>query len=169
MMVNLMRREVLSLFLTLIILFSIGGAVSSIVCEASASKLATGSHNGCATNAPSTQLAVTILNQNGRIINATTVNHPVLVCGNLAQKGLIPICIGNAYVDIQVQNDDGTWTTILTATTGTGLNIGNFYEQWTPDETGVFNIRAYFDGGNGQYAPCVSNVVTLTVNDVATS
>ena len=123
------------------------------VAAASTSKLATGAHNGYATDAPSTQLVVTIMNQNGRIINTTTVNHPVLVCGNLAQKGpILPICIGNAYVDIQVQNDDGTWTTILTATTETGLNNGNFYVRWTPDDTGVFNIRAYFDGGNGQYA-----------------
>ncbi len=140
------------------------------VAAASTSKLATGAHNGHATNAPSTQLVVTIINQNGRMINTTTVNHPVFICGNLAQKGLsIPIWIGNAYVDIQVQNDDGTWTTILTATTGTGLNNGNLNVRWTPDDTGVFNLRAYFDGGNGQYAPCVSNVVTLTVNEAATS
>ncbi len=140
------------------------------VAVASTSKVATGTHNGDAANAPSTQLVVTIMNQNGRIINTTTVNHPVLISGCLTQKGLIiPIWIGNAYVDIQVQNDDGTWTTILIATTKTGLNNGNFYMRWTPDDTGVFNIRAYFDGGNGQYAPCVSNVVTLTVNEAATS
>jgi hypothetical protein len=64
----------------------------------------------------------------------------------------------------QLQNPDGTWTTVFTATTESGgSNNGGFIVRWIPNTTGVFNFRRYYDGGD-MYAPCVSQTVTLTVN-----
>ena len=150
------------------------------VAAASTSKLATGTHNKYSTDvrcqqarlAPppvgSINLFITITNQNGHSLSTTSVNHQVFIGGCLFQQGLIPgvpIYIGNAYVDIQVQNPDSTQTTLYTATTGTAgstFGTGCFQVQWTPNTTGVFNIRAYYDG-NGQYTSAVSNVEQLTV------
>ncbi len=160
-----LKKELICSFLIIAVLML---CVPSVT--ASGSKLTTDTHNEYATDvrsqqaraAPlSSQLVIMITNQYGHSINTTTVNHPVFIYGNLFQNAVIaPVRIRCAYVDIQVQNPcNGKWTTMFTATTD---DSGSFFVKRVPAATGVCNIRGYYDG-NGQYSPCVSKVVQLTV------
>ncbi len=78
-------------------------------------------------------------------------------------------------VNIQSMNSDGkTWTTVdteKTLSTDTrpySNTAGIFIVKLTPAVAGVFTYRVTYDG-DGQYAPAVSNTVTLTVTNVAIS
>ncbi len=71
-------------------------------------------------------------------------------------------------------NSDGkTWSTVATRITeavdqqGHGA-AGLFIVKLTPTVAGVFTYRVTYDG-DGQYAPAISNVVTLTVTNVVIS
>jgi hypothetical protein len=82
--------------------------------------------------------------------------------------------IPNATVNIQSLNPDGkTWSTVATRITeavdqqGHGMN-GFFVVVLTPVVAGVYTYRVTYDG-DSQYAPSVSNIVTLTVTNVAIS
>ena len=87
--------------------------------------------------------------------------------------------IPNATVNVQSLNTDGeTWTTVATKTTWSTippseyspeLNVmGEFMAKITPSAAGVYTFRVTFDG-DSQYAPSVSNVITLTVTNVIIS
>jgi hypothetical protein len=113
----------------------------------------------------------------------TKVNQPVCLWGLLGLADGSNVMEG-AAVNVQRSLDGNTWTTVFTATTenhgGVDVRItpdstGVFYyqdvtprssqqadAQVTPDSTGVFYYRYTYDG-NSQYAPCVSDVVQLTV------
>ena len=87
-----------------------------------------------------TTLVLILTNQNGIIINTTTVNHPVFLGGSLLTRVLgLPYFIGNAYVDIQSW-DGNTWTTFFTATTGTTGTANGCYGpvMVTPNTSEVF-------------------------------
>ena len=82
--------------------------------------------------------------------------------------------IPNATVNIQSMNPDGkTWSTVATRITeavdqhGSGTN-GFFVVELTPVVAGVYTYRVTYDG-DSQYAPAVSNTVTLTATNVAIS
>ena len=87
--------------------------------------------------------------------------------------------IANATVNIQSMNSNGGWTTVATRITdadSTSLDVqslsfsisGEFSAKLTPAVAGVYTYRVTYDG-DSQYAPAVSNVVTLTVTNVAIS
>ncbi len=87
--------------------------------------------------------------------------------------------IPNATVNIQSLNSDGkTWTTVATKTTWSTippsiynpeLNVmGEFMVKLTPTAAGVYTYRVTYDG-DSQYAPAVSNVITLTVTNMVIS
>jgi hypothetical protein len=73
-----------------------------------------------------------------------------------------------------MNSDGNTWTTVysestLLIDTRPGSNSsGAFLMKLTPNVAGVYTYRIIYDG-NSQYAPAVSNVVTLTVTNVAIS
>jgi hypothetical protein len=71
--------------------------------------------------------------------------------------------IGGAKVNIQESLDGNTWTTTHTTATEMGEFTGWFGVDFLSDP-GVFRFRALYDGEPNHYAPCVSNVVQLTVN-----
>jgi hypothetical protein len=48
------------------------------------------------------------------------------------------------------------------------ISIGMFAVKLTPEAAGVYTYRVTFDGDD-QYAPAVSNVVTLTVTNMIIS
>jgi len=81
--------------------------------------------------------------------------------------------ISNATVNIQTMIDDKTWNTVATKITqwkdpNQLLSPGAFMMTLTPNVAGVYTYRVTYDG-DGQYAPAVSNVVTLTVTNVVIS
>ena len=81
--------------------------------------------------------------------------------------------ISNATVNIQTMIDDKTWNTVATKITQWNdqnqlLSAGAFMMTITPNVAGVYTYRVTYDG-DGQYAPAVSNVVTLTVTNVVIS
>ncbi len=83
--------------------------------------------------------------------------------------------IGNARVNIQSMNSDGkTWSTVATHITSADASVpgmplvGFFSAKLTPNGAGVYTYRVTYDG-ESQYAPTVSNVVTLTVTNVVIS
>ena len=80
--------------------------------------------------------------------------------------------IANATVNIQSMNSDGkTWTTVDTKRTNLPNDYpgaGTFILILTPKDVGAYTYRVTYDG-DSQYAPSVSNVVTLTVTNVAIS
>ena len=88
--------------------------------------------------------------------------------------------IQGATVNIQSLNSDGqTWITVATEiaiesvsqhkiTTKEDSFAGFFTVTLTPEAAGVYTYGMTCDG-DSQYAPAVSNVVTLTVTNVAIS
>jgi hypothetical protein len=79
---------------------------------------------------------------------------------------------GNMWtVNIQrINSDENTWTTVYTERTNPPnaypTKTGTFIMTLTPKVAGTYNYRITYDG-DGQYAPAVSNVVTLAVTNVA--
>jgi len=81
--------------------------------------------------------------------------------------------IPNAMANIQSMNSDGkTWSTVATRITEAVDQQGHggtlFIVKLTPTVAGVFTYRVTYDG-DSQYAPAISNVVTLTVTNVVIS
>jgi hypothetical protein len=83
--------------------------------------------------------------------------------------------IPNATINVQTMNSDAkTWSTVysektLPDTSETGYNYsGRFITTLTPVVAGVSTYRVTYDG-DSQFAPAVSNVVTLTATNVAIS
>ena len=86
--------------------------------------------------------------------------------------------IPDKTVNIQSLNSDGqTWTTVATKSTLPDTSqyfgilpqtSGTFIVKLTPTVAGVYTYRVTCDGSS-QYAPAVSNAVTLTVTNVAIS
>ena len=84
--------------------------------------------------------------------------------------------IANATLNIQSLNLDGrTWITVAVTASETGLDnpilvstLGWFAVKLTPMAAGVYTYRLTYDG-DSQYAPAVSDVLTLTVTNVAVS
>jgi len=79
--------------------------------------------------------------------------------------------IANATVSIQSLNSNGkTWTTVAIRTTGFSCpptdTTGEFFVTMTPSAAGVYTYRVTC-GGDSQYIPTISNIVTLTVTNVA--
>ncbi len=111
-----------------------------------------------------TVLVIVLMNKNGEKLSAAKVGQTLdLVGGLVSGTSSAPNYIGGAKVNIQ-QLISGTWTTLGTATTETGQHKGFFIETITPTSSGVFSFKATYDG-DSQYAPTVSNVVNLTVNE----
>jgi len=79
---------------------------------------------------------------------------------------------GNTWtVNIQrVNSDENTWTTVYTERTNPPnaypAKAGTFIMTLTPKVAGTYNYRITYDG-DSQYAPAVSNVVTLAALNVA--
>jgi hypothetical protein len=109
------------------------------------------------------------------------VGQSVYLCGVLsydtpaASSMDVSHGIPNATVYIQSMNSDGkTWITVATQrisedTSQLGINfLGTFIVTLTPKVAGVYTYRVTYDG-DSQYAPSVSNVVTLTVTNVVIS
>ena len=76
--------------------------------------------------------------------------------------------ISNATVNIQTMIDDKTWNTVATKITqwkdpNQLLSPGAFMMTLTPNVAGVYTYWVTYDGAD-QYAPAVSNVVTLNCN-----
>jgi hypothetical protein len=85
--------------------------------------------------------------------------------------------IKDATINIQSLNSEGnTWSTVATVSTLDAdpdnpiptVSVGMFAAKLTPEAAGVYSYWVTYDG-NSQYAPTVSNVVTLTVTNVAIS
>jgi len=144
------------------------------VAIASTSKLATGTHIGYATNVKGQQQTlfnITLAYPVGggeyitNVAITTNVTQPVELWGYL---GYAPDMqgrsnpIGGATVNIQASLDGNTWTPFFTTTTMTGTYIGGIKVQLTPHSTEVCYYRFTYDG-DSQYAPCVSDVVQLTI------
>jgi hypothetical protein len=134
------------------------------IAAASTSKLtpatALVTYNGYATNATINQTVLEIMLSS----NTTNVNEKVTLIGGLASSPIqTQNFIGGATVNIQKWVNE-TWTTVdTTTTTAAGDYKGWFKVPITPSSTGVFSYRATYDG-DSQYAPTVSNVVRLMVN-----
>lgn len=119
-------------------------------------------YKGYVTNATTNQTMLEIMLSS----NTTNVNEKVILIGGLT-SGMPQTQnftgVGGATVNIQKWVND-TWTTIgTTTTTATGDYKGWFTAPITSSSPGVFSYRATYDG-DSQYAPAVSNVVKLTVN-----
>jgi hypothetical protein len=138
------------------------------VAAAQASKVTPVTYSGHAldtdaTAQQSTVLYITLMNKNGEEISTAKVNQTVdLVGGLVSGTSSAPNYIGGAKVTVQALINE-TWTTLATTTTQTGQYKGFFIGTITPHAAGVFSLRAIYDG-DSQYAPTVSNVVTLTVD-----
>ncbi len=111
-----------------------------------------------------TVLIIALMNKNGEEIRTAKVGQTLdLVGGLVSGTSKAPNYIGGAKVNIQ-QLVTGTWTSLGTATTETGQQKGFFIGTITPTSSGAFSFRVIYDG-DSQYAPAVSNVVNLTVNE----
>jgi hypothetical protein len=135
------------------------------IAAASASTPTTATHNRYntdTTDQQTTTLVIRLMNNNGDEIVTANVNQTVNVVGVLMAGTLTPNFIGGAKVNTQLMKTNGTWTTISTTTTETGQYKGMFAAPITPTSTGAFSYRATYNG-DSQYAPTVSNVVTLTI------
>jgi hypothetical protein len=87
---------------------------------------------------------------------------------------VIPIYDTVVHHHIREMNSAGTWSTVATNITSDvvylpGLSdVGYFRNTVTRSATGVYTFRVTYDG-DSQYAPAVSNTVTLTATNVAVS
>jgi len=130
---------------------------------ASACKQTTNVHSNYAMDVPVKQQPTLLLSLSK---NITAVNTQVDLYGGLAtstSSGGIN-GIEGATINIQrLDTYDGTWYTRGTLTTMSGNFSGFFIVHITPKEPGTYIYRATFDG-DINYAPAVSNVVTLTTN-----
>jgi len=71
----------------------------------------------------------------------------------------------NATINLQSMNaDGGTWRTVATQIADGGL----FTMALTPSAARVYKYRVTYDG-DGQYAPAISNIVTLIVTNMIIS
>ncbi|MGB8311955.1 MAG: hypothetical protein WCE81_08850 [Halobacteriota archaeon] len=146
------------------------------VAAAPASKLTPDIHSNYAADVRGGQQTYLITTLN--FGNATTVTmwvgQYVWLTGVLSSTPPTSWCdtshgIANKTVNIQNMNSDGkTWSTVATRSTGNDRNSGVILVQLTPKAAGVYTYRMIYYG-DSQYAPAVSNVVTLTVTNVAIS
>ncbi|HXY88036.1 MAG TPA: Ig-like domain-containing protein [Candidatus Acidoferrales bacterium] len=80
-------------------------------------------------------------------------------------NGLMVTVFPNATINLQSMNADGeTWSTVATQIADGRL----FTMTLPPSAAGVYKYRVTFDG-DSQYVPAVSNTVTLTVTNAASS
>jgi hypothetical protein len=109
-------------------------------------------------------------------VNQSTYLHGVLSAGTPPTSAYdTSHGIPNATISVQSMSSDGkTWVTVysertLPDTSQTGNNYpGRFIRILTPVVAGVYTYRVTYDG-DSQYAPAVSNVVTITATNVAIS
>jgi len=138
------------------------------VTAASVSKPAINMHGNYATDAPvKTQTALVLALGS----NTTAAGKPVYIYGALVAGQNTMHYVSGATITIQqlTSTNGPVWSRIGTLQTTTGDDqvgasiIPNFSALETPTTSGYYVIRATFDGDNN-YAPAVSNVVSLTVN-----
>ena len=138
------------------------------VTAASAGKTAINTHSNYAMDAPvKTQTALVLALSS----NTTAAGKPVYIYGALvAGQGTMHYVAGATITIQQLTSTNGpVWSRIGTLQTTTaddqvGASITpNFSATETPTTSGYYIIRATYDGDNN-YAPAVSNVVSLTVN-----
>jgi hypothetical protein len=155
-------------------------AISSLctfnsVAAAPVNKLTPDTHSNYAGDMSAGQQTYILATLNG---NATTiamgVGQSVYLHGVLS-SGTPPASwrdsshgIPDVTVNIQNMNPDGnTWTTVYTTCTNPPnrypIGAGTFLLTLTPKVAGIYTYRVTYDG-DGQYAPAVSNVVTLNCN-----
>jgi len=139
------------------------------VAAASAGKPAINIHSSYAMDAPVKTPTALVIQLSS---NTTAANKPVYIYGALvAQEHGTTHYIGGATITIQqLTSTNGTvWSRVGTLQTTTANNeVGasttpNFSGTETPTISGYYVIRATYDG-DSNYAPAVSNVVSLTVN-----
>jgi len=162
-----MKRQMLQLFLALLILFSVGGAVG-IVGATSANKLAPVTYCSYATQGTTpTKMDLLIAPQGGSPSQSITIHvgDKYILVGKLAaitpQNTLTGI--GGATINLQVSGDQQTWKPATSVTTETeGKYLGMYGLEVTTSASYASYIRATYDG-DSQYAPTVSEPVLLTV------
>jgi hypothetical protein len=139
------------------------------VVAAPAGKQAINIHSSYATDAPVKAPTALVIQLSS---NTTAVNKPVIIYGALvAGEHGTKHYIGGATITIQqLTSTNGTvWTRVGTLqTTAANNEVGasptpNFSGSETPAISGYYVIRATYDG-DSNYAPAVSNVVSLTVS-----
>ena len=165
----------------LIVALSLLGTFSTVA-AGPVSKQLTDVHSGYAVDVRGNQQTylVTYLRNNQTAV-AMAVNQSTYLYGVLA-SGTPPTSandtshgIPNATINIQSLSSDGkTWITfyferMLLDTGQKGNNYsGRFMITLTPEVAGVYTYQVTYDG-DSQYAPAVSNVITLTATNVAIS
>ncbi len=139
------------------------------VAAASAAKPAINVHSSYAMDAPvKTQTALVIALSK----NTTDVGAPVYIYGALVaeEQGTMHYIAGATVTIQQLTSTTGNvWTKVGTLqTTTTNSEVGasitpNFSGTETPTTSGYYVIRVTYDG-DSNYAPAVSNVVSLTAS-----
>jgi len=159
MVVISMKRQIVTLFLTLLLFISVGGVVSCIVGTASATKQSTDARSSYTTDIPVKDQPTLILLLSN---NVTQVNNPVDLYGGLATLNSGKINgIEGATIHIQRLNYDGTsWNSIRDLTTMSGNFSGFFTIKINPQDAGPYIYRVTFDG-NSNYEAAISNWVDL--------
>jgi hypothetical protein len=150
MVVNVMKRQMLSLFLTFLILLSVGGTVG-VVGAAQASKSSSLAHGGYITDARAqqpTKLTFTAPSQ------AAAAGFSVHISLTTANGNGIPF----AKINFQCLDRD-RWT--IFGSDNTDL-FGNWDGQIKSRYAGEIHYRISY-GGDFQYAPCVSNEVVVNL------
>jgi hypothetical protein len=155
-----MKRQMLSLFLTFLILMSVGGVVS-IVGAAPVSKKMINTDSSFATDIRSKEQPVLALLLSS---NVTNVDESVDLFGGLATfQGNNMNNIEGATIHIEKLDYYGTtWNHVSDVTTMSGKFSGFFTIKTTPRDPGAYVYRATYDG-DSQYAPAISHWVALRV------
>lgn len=116
------------------------------------SKPTTAAHDAYITDARALQTTkIIIIAPAHAKVNESFELDGILTSGNIG--------IGNTYIHFQ-ELQNGTWSAYANGWTNDG---GGFVVAITPSIKGDVHLRATFDG-TSQYAPCVSNEVTVTVS-----
>ena len=173
-----MKKTIISL--SIIALLSI--CMFNSVATARVTKHSTDVHSGYAADVRGNQQTYLVAYlRNNHTAVTMAVNQSIWLNGVLS-VGTPPTSVNdtshgipNATINVQSMNPDGkTWTTVysertLPDTSQTGYNYsGRFIMTLTPVVAGVYTYRVTYDG-DSQYAPAVSNVVTITATNVAIS
>ena len=137
------------------------------VAAAPAGKPAINIHSSYAMDAPAKTPTALVIQLSS---NTTAANRPVYIYGALvAWDHDTMYYIGGAKITIQqlTSTNGNAWSsfgTLQTTSNEAGANITpNFSGTENPKISGYYVIRAIYDG-DSNYAPAVSNVVSLTVS-----
>ena len=150
-----MKRQMLSLFLTLLLLISVGGAVS-IVGAASHVTRGQASKPTLTTTPQLSSTALTAATPD----TSVAVGSAITIYGKLTFHALPvtgqPVIL---YQSTDNATDNARWTAVNVTTT---TENGNYAFARTEQERGTYYYKAVFPGGY-PYDPAVSGVLTVQV------